>query len=84
MYLSLETSSLPSSRDLRTLHLPGKICVESAFPVRPFRKPIQPQSFHLGFLAQGKAKKLALTDLMRKLIILANKLLREPDLSLAT
>ena len=35
-------------------------------------------------LAAGKAKKLALTALMRKLIILANRLLKKPHFSLAT
>jgi len=35
-------------------------------------------------LANGKAKKLALTVLMRKLIILANKLLKNPHFSLAS
>lgn len=35
-------------------------------------------------LANGKAKKLALTVLMRKLIILANRLLKNPHFTLAT
>jgi transposase len=35
-------------------------------------------------LANGKAKKLALTALMRKLIILANRLLKNPHFTLAT
>jgi hypothetical protein len=35
-------------------------------------------------IAKGKAKKIALTVLMRKLIILANKLLKDPNFSLAT
>ena len=35
-------------------------------------------------LAAGKAKKLALTALMRKLIILSNRLLKNPNFSLAT
>lgn len=35
-------------------------------------------------LASGKAKKLALTVLMRKLIILANRLLKNPHFTLAT
>ena len=35
-------------------------------------------------LARGKAKKLALTVLMRKLILLANRLLQNPHFSLAT
>lgn len=35
-------------------------------------------------LANGKAKKLALTVLMRKLILLANLLLKKPDFSLAS
>lgn len=35
-------------------------------------------------LANGKAKKLALTALMRKLIILANRLLKNPQFTLAT
>lgn len=39
----------------------------------PVLKPI-----YLRFLAKGKAKKLALTALMRKLIILANLLLKNP------
>jgi transposase len=39
---------------------------------------------YLRLLAAGKAKKLALTVLMRKLIILANTLLKNPSFSLAT
>jgi transposase len=35
-------------------------------------------------VARGKAKKLALTVLMRKLIVLANRLLKNPEFSLAT
>lgn len=35
-------------------------------------------------LANGKAKKLALTVLMRKLVILVNRLLKNPSFSLAT
>ena len=35
-------------------------------------------------LASGKAKKLALTVLMRKLILLSNRLLKYPSFSLAT
>lgn len=35
-------------------------------------------------LANGKAKKLALTVLMRKLVILANRLLKNPHFALAT
>lgn len=35
-------------------------------------------------LARGKAKKLALTALMRKLILLSNRLLKNPDFCLAT
>jgi len=35
-------------------------------------------------LARGKAKKLALTVLMRKLVILANRLLKNPHFTLAT
>lgn len=35
-------------------------------------------------VAKGKAKKLALTVLMRKLIILANKLLKDPQFTLAS
>ena len=42
------------------------------------------KSLYLRLLANGKAKKLALTVLMRKLIILANRLLKNPDFSLAT
>jgi hypothetical protein len=34
-------------------------------------------------LAPGKAKKLALTALMRRLIILTNRLLKNPNFSLA-
>jgi transposase len=34
-------------------------------------------------LAAGKPKKLALTALMRKLIILANRFLKDPNFSLA-
>jgi len=40
--------------------------------------------FYLRLLDRGKAKKLALTALMRKLIVLANQLLRYPDFTLAT
>jgi transposase len=39
---------------------------------------------YLRLLDRGKAKKLALTALMRKLIILANQLLKYPDFTLAT
>jgi len=42
------------------------------------------KSLYRRLLANGKAKKLALTVLMRKLIILANRLLKNPDFSLAT
>jgi hypothetical protein len=35
-------------------------------------------------LAAGKPKKLALTVLMRKLIVLANRLLKNPSFALAT
>ena len=42
------------------------------------------KSLYLRLLANGKAKKLALTVLMRKLIVLANRLLKNPDFSLAT
>ncbi|HEY5042518.1 MAG TPA: IS110 family transposase [Verrucomicrobiae bacterium] len=45
----------------------------------PVLKPL-----YLRLLANGKAKKLALTVLMRKLIILANRLLKNPAFSLAT
>jgi len=41
-------------------------------------------SLYLRLLANGKAKKLALTVLMRKLIILANLLLKNPDFTLAS
>lgn len=41
-------------------------------------------TLYLRLLAKGKAKKLALTVLMRKLIILANRLLKYPDFSLAS
>ena len=41
------------------------------------------KALYLRLLANGKAKKLALTVLMRKLIILANLLLKKPDFSLA-
>ncbi|MDQ6626198.1 MAG: transposase, partial [Verrucomicrobiota bacterium] len=39
---------------------------------------------YLQLLARGKAKKLALTALMRKLILLANNLLKKPTFTLAT
>jgi len=42
------------------------------------------KSLYLRLLANGKAKKLALTVLMRKLIILANRLLKNPNFSLAS
>jgi transposase len=42
------------------------------------------QPLYLRLVAAGKAKKLALTVLMRRLIILANTLLKNPDFSLAT
>jgi transposase len=42
------------------------------------------KSLYLRLLAKGKAKKLALTVLMRKLILLANRLLKNPNFSLAT
>ena len=42
------------------------------------------KSLYLRLLANGKAKKLALTILMRKLIILANLLLKNPDFTLAS
>ncbi len=45
----------------------------------PVLKPL-----YLRLLANGKAKKLALTVLMRKLIILANRLLKNPNFSLAS
>jgi transposase len=45
----------------------------------PILKPL-----YLRLLAAGKAKKLALTVLMRKLIVLANTLLKNPDFSLAS
>jgi transposase len=45
----------------------------------PVLKPL-----YLRLLANGKAKKLALTVLMRKLIILANRLLKNPAFSLAS
>ncbi len=45
----------------------------------PILKPL-----YLRLLARGKAKKLALTALMRKLILLANNLLKNPQLTLAT
>ena len=38
---------------------------------------------YLPLLERGKAKKLALTALMRKLIVLANHLLKNPDFILA-
>lgn len=41
------------------------------------------KALYLRLLANGKAKKLALTVLMRKLIILANLLLKKSDFSLA-
>jgi len=40
------------------------------------------KALYLRLLARGKPKKLALTVLMRKLIILANKLLQNPQFSL--
>jgi transposase len=42
------------------------------------------KALYLRLVARGKAKKLALTALMRKLIILANKLLKNPEFCLAT
>jgi transposase len=42
------------------------------------------KAHYLQLLTKGKPKKLALTVLMRKLIILANTLLKNPDFSLAT
>ena len=42
------------------------------------------KSLYLRLLANGKAKKLALTVLMRKLIILSNLLLKNPDFTLAS
>lgn len=45
----------------------------------PILKPL-----YLRLLARGKAKKLALTVLMRKLILLINNLLKYPDFALAT
>jgi transposase len=42
------------------------------------------KALYLRLLANGKAKKLALTVLMRKLIVLANLLLKKSDFSLAT
>lgn len=39
---------------------------------------------YLRLLAAGKAKKLALTALMRKLVVLANHLLKNPNFNLAT
>jgi len=42
------------------------------------------KSLYLRLLSKGKAKKLALTVLMRKLIILANTLLKNPNFSLAS
>jgi transposase len=38
---------------------------------------------YLRLLTRGKAKKLALTALMRKLIVLANHLLKYPEFTLA-
>ncbi len=43
----------------------------------PILKPL-----YLRLLSRGKAKKLALTALMRKLIVLTNNLLKKPDLLL--
>lgn len=45
----------------------------------PVLKPL-----YLRLLARGKAKKLALTVLMRKLILLSNRLLKNPNFCLAT
>lgn len=42
------------------------------------------KALYLRLLARGKAKKLALTVLMRKLIVLANLILKDPEFSLAT
>ena len=41
------------------------------------------RALYLRLLTRGKAKKLALTALMRKLIVLANHLLKSPDFVLA-
>jgi transposase len=45
--------------------------------------PFFPKALYQRLLAAGKPKKLALTALMRKLIILANRLLKNPNFSLA-
>jgi len=42
------------------------------------------KTLYLRLLAAGKAKKLALIVLMRKLILLANRLLQDPNFSLAS
>ena len=42
-----------------------------------------PKALYQRLLAAGKPKKLALTALMRGLIILANRLLKNPNFSLA-
>lgn len=42
------------------------------------------QPLYQRLLARGKAKKLALTALMRKLVLLSNRLLKYPDFSLAS
>lgn len=50
-----------------------------ALRFNPILRPL-----YLRLVAAGKAKKLALTVLMRKLILLANTLLKNPNFSLAT
>jgi transposase len=42
------------------------------------------RSLYLRLLTRGKAKKLALTALMRKLIVLANHILQNPQFTLAS
>ena len=42
------------------------------------------KTLYLRLLASGKAKKLALTVLMRKLVVLTNLLLKNPHFTLAT
>jgi len=41
------------------------------------------KAFYQGLVASGKPKKLALTAVMRKLIVLLNKLLKKPEFTLA-
>lgn len=58
-------------------------CLYMAALVASRHNPIL-KALYQRLVAKGKPKKLALTVLMRKLIILANKLLKNPDFALAS